>query len=223
MARMIHLWSLKTRIPVLNAYKLAKTVPHDTNQVLWTYPQVAQFLEVAYSKWEWRNVGIIVQLCYEWVQRPLTIVHLLWEDLDLDNSIVKLNQMNGSSIYMEIEDATVKLLDKQKEDFNFQDYVVPTPKPFRGQYLPYRYDRLSHDVADIRTAARLPKDLRINALRQTGIMELYEAGTDKEQIADLIGYSCKSSVQQPIKAILKRPSDFARKRRDRARRYKKEH
>ena len=44
--------------------------------VIWTHDQVVSFLDTAFTKFEWRNIGLIVMMCYEWGQRPIDIRNL---------------------------------------------------------------------------------------------------------------------------------------------------
>ena len=37
-------------------------------KVVWTHDDVIKFLDVAYSDFEYRNLGLIVQMAYEWCQ-----------------------------------------------------------------------------------------------------------------------------------------------------------
>jgi len=92
----------------------------------WNKKEIVAFLSHSYSKFEYRNIGIIIQLAYELRQQYKEIFLLKWCDVDLtwDNNILIL-------------------LDKQKEDFGFQEYVAPQIRPHKGKYIPYSKYRFS--------------------------------------------------------------------------------
>ena len=79
---------------------------------LWTKAEVVAFLQHAYSKFEYRNVGVITQIVYE-LQPPRLefkqIFEWTWEDVDDEWSSNLLHTLK-----------------QQKEDFGFQQYIAPT-------------------------------------------------------------------------------------------------
>ena len=89
---------------------------------LWTKAEVVAFLQHAYSKFEYRNVGVITQIVYE-LQPPRLefkqIFEWTWEDVDDEWSANLLHTLK-----------------QQREDFGFQQYIAPQIKPFRGEYIP---------------------------------------------------------------------------------------
>jgi len=118
---------------------------------LWTRAEVVAFLQHSYSKFEYRNVGVIAQLVYE-LQPPRLefkdVFELTWDDVDI--------KWDAGLLYT---------LEQQKEDFGFQDYIAPQIKPFRGEYIPYtkyRFSKVARRI--IKSADTLRKDLRMRYL-----------------------------------------------------------
>ena len=118
---------------------------------LWTRAEVVAFLQHSYSKFEYRNVGVIAQLVYE-LQPPRLefkdVFELTWDDVDI-----------------KWDAGLLHTLEQQKEDFGFQDYIAPQIKPFRGEYIPYtkyRFSKVARRI--IKSADTLRKDLRMRYL-----------------------------------------------------------
>ena len=77
----------------------------EPRSVIWTHDQVLSFLDTAFTKFDWRNIGLIVLMCYEWGQRPVDIRNLTWDQLDLDEAIVKITYPRESDSTLFIEAA----------------------------------------------------------------------------------------------------------------------
>ncbi len=56
------------------------------------HDQVITFLDKAYSEFKWRNIGLIVHMCYEWGQRPVDIRNLTFSQIDWDKRKVDITQ-----------------------------------------------------------------------------------------------------------------------------------
>ena len=118
---------------------------------LWTRAEVVAFLQHSYSKFEYRNVGVIAQIVYE-LQPPRLefkdIFEWTWDDVD-DNWCASL----------------LHTLEQQKNDFGFQDYIAPQTKPIKGKYVPYtkfRFSKVARRI--INDAPTLRKDLLMRYL-----------------------------------------------------------
>ena len=60
-------------------------------KMVWSHGEVNKFLDVAYSDFDYRNVGLIIHMAYEWCQR-LGDMRNRWENLDLDKQQLTLEQ-----------------------------------------------------------------------------------------------------------------------------------
>ena len=123
-----------------------------TSMRKWKKEEVVAFLQHSYSKFKYRNVGLISQMSYE-LQLPFKpILQWTWED-----------------IYMLIDgtwdENLVKLIDKQKEVFGFQPLVAPQITPIKGEYVPYtkfRFSKVARKIID--ESPNLDKELLMRYL-----------------------------------------------------------
>jgi hypothetical protein len=117
----------------------------------WTKAEVVAFLQHAYSKFEYRNVGVISQIIYE-LQPPRLeykdIFKWTWSDVD--------NEWDAGLLHT---------LEQQRNDFGFQDYIAPQIRPIKGEYVPYtkfRFSKVARRI--INDTPTLRKDLRMRYL-----------------------------------------------------------
>ncbi len=118
---------------------------------LWTRAEVVAFLQHSYSKFEYRNVGVIAQIVYE-LQPPRLefkdIFKWTWDDVD---------SAWGAGL--------LHTLEQQRDVFGFQDYIAPQTRPIKGEYTPYtkyRFSKVARRI--IKTAPTLRKDLLMRYL-----------------------------------------------------------
>jgi|TARA_R110000782_G_scaffold152299_1_gene244944 integrase len=187
-----------------NPFMSVKRVSTKPRKVVWTKEQVTTFLAQSYQKFEHRNVGLIVQMSYEWGQRLGDMRLLTWDCLDLDGQRVDIEQSKrGASVHLPIsEDLTLMLL-QQKEDFDFQDLVVPNVVPVGGAYLAYGLKYLSYLGRKIIQDAGLPDHLRMMDLRRTATTEMVEAGVSLPQIMAVTGHTNPQSLMPYMKNTFK--------------------
>ena len=114
---------ISMEIMTLNPMARVRKRHSEPRSVVWTHDQVLSFLDSAFTKFEWRNIGLIVLMCYEWGQRPIDIRNLTWDDVDLDERVVKIKQTKrGAEVELPIPDNLVGMLSEQKGDWDFQEY-----------------------------------------------------------------------------------------------------
>jgi len=164
-------------------------------RVRWTQEQIERFLDVAYSDFSYRSIGLIVHMAYEWAQRVGDIRVLTWDALDLDAQRVDLVQSKrNAEVHLPITDDLTQMLLQQKEDFGFQQYVAPKPRPVAGAYVPYPVDQIDDILNRVKQIAGLPAELTAMDLRRTAITEMAEAGVDAIGIRMVSGHSNLASV-----------------------------
>ena len=172
-------------------------------KVMWTQDQVRMFLDMAYSKWKWRNIGLISHMAYEWCQRVGDMRTLKWISVNLDEQLLTLEQSKRrAEVFLPISDNLARMLRKQKDDFGFQEYVAPSVKPFKGGYRPYSSTQVSAFANQIKDACGLPSELQIMDMRRTGITEMVESGVDITQIMSVSGHQNVQSVTPYVKHTL---------------------
>ena len=172
--------------------------------VIWTHDQVMKFLDVAFTKFEWRNIGMIVLMCYEWGQRPVDIRNLKWDEVDLDERFVTITQSKrGAVVELPIPDNIFEMLSEQKEDWDFQQWVVPYHKAADRSYRPLTVYNMTALLAEVKATAGLPDDLRVGDLRKTAIVQMIESGVDQLAIQSVSGHKSVASLNPYNKFSLK--------------------
>jgi integrase len=167
---------------------------------VWSKDEVRQFLDTAYSQFDYRNVGLIVHMTYEWCQRLGDMRMLTWDMFDLAEGKLYLEQSKRrAQVTLPISDDLKAMLVQQHEDFSFQKWVAPRPKPVNGEYEPYSMERLSKYGRQIMREANLSDELRLMDLRRTGTTEMIEAGVGMAQIMSVTGHSNPQSVKPYMK------------------------
>ena len=202
-ARKIYSFAMEMGYVETNPFSTFKRKATQVRKVVWTKEQVKQFLDTAYSKFRWRNMGLIVQMSYEWCQRVGDMRMLEFENIDFDKQILNLEQSKRRAlVHLPISDELTEMLQQQHKEFGFQKYVAPYPYPFKGLYKTYSLTRLSKVARDVMNASELPKELRIADLRRTGTTEMVEAGVPMGQIMSVTGHANPSSVKPYMKNTL---------------------
>ena len=175
-----------------------KTPPQ--RKVVWTEDDVRQFLDTAYGEFQWRSIGLIVHMAYEWCQRLGDMRLLEWDNIDLEEKKLYLEQSKRrAEVTLPIEDDLYSMLVQQEQDFGFQRYVVPRTTPVQGQYHPYSMERLSKAGRAVMREAGLSDELRLMDLRRTGTTQMVEAGVPMGQIMSVTGHSNPQSVKPYMK------------------------
>ena len=165
-------------------------------KMVWSHGEVNKFLDVAYSDFDYRNVGLIIHMAYEWCQRLGDMRNLRWDNLDLDKQQLTLEQSKRrADVFLPITDNLTAMLKEQKSDFGFQPWVVPHPMPVKGEYKPYAMERLSKVGRKIMRLAKLPEELRLMDIRRTGITQMIDKGVPLPQIMAVSGHTHVSSVK----------------------------
>ena len=184
----------------INPFANVKRKSAPQRKVVWTEDDVRQFLDTAYSTFEWRSIGLIVHMAYEWCQRLGDMRLLTWDNLDLEARKLYLEQSKRrAEVTLPIEDDLLEMLTQQEQDFGFQQYVVPRTSPVQGQYHPYSLERLSKAGRAVMREAGLSDELRLSDLRRTGTTQMVEAGVPMGQIMSVTGHSNPQSVKPYMK------------------------
>lgn len=191
-------WKHAMRYDVMihNPISLVQTVAEKPRRVHWTREQVSIFLDTAYSDFRWRSIGLIVHMAYDWGQRIGDIRLLTWDSIDLNECRIDMTQSKrNAEVHLPISADLCQMLRQQKEDFGFQQYVVPRVKPRAGAYTPYDKEEVSLYINDILDEANLPKELTAMDLRRTAVTEMMEGGVDLVGIMQVTGHQNAASVK----------------------------
>ena len=163
--------------------------------VTWSHDQVISFLDMAFTKFEWRNIGLIVMMCYEWAQRPIDIRNLTWDKLKLDEKIVTITQTKrGATVELPIPEHLEAMLTQQEEDWGFQPYVVPNHRASDGAYRALNVSQMTHLLKQVKDAVGLPDELQVGDLRKTVIVQMIASEVDHLAIQSVTGHKHVSSL-----------------------------
>jgi len=183
-----------------NPMSKVKKLKHEPYTPIWKREQVELFLDTSFNRFEWRNIGLLVMMCYEWAQRPTDICHLQWDNLDLDNAKVKIKQSKrGAVVEMPIEEPLLTLLREQKKDWGFQKLVVPYHRVSDKAYIPLNPTIFGPILRQVKQECGLPEELKVGHLRKTAITEFVEAGVDSTGIMQVTGHKNLSSLNPYMK------------------------
>lgn len=188
--------SMRYDVMIHNPVSLIKTVTSQPRRQTWERQHVKQFLDVAYSDFRWRSIGLIVQMSYEWGQRVGDMRLLDWSSVDLSSCRLDLTQSKrNAEVRLPIGTALCSMLRQQKEEMGFQDFVAPFPNPSHGEYRPYTKQQIGHDINAVLAEANLPHELTAMDLRRTAVTEMMEGGVDLANIMQVTGHQNVASVR----------------------------
>tara|TARA_R100000908_G_scaffold16135_1_gene6077 strand:- start:271 stop:1155 length:885 start_codon:yes stop_codon:yes gene_type:complete len=187
-----------------NPFAIVRRRSTEPRRVVWGREDVKRLLDVAYSDFSTRNIGLIAHMAYEWCQRVGDMRLLTWDRVDFTNRSVHIKQSKrNAEVFLPIEEDLYGMLVEQEKDFGFQPYVAPRPEPYQGEYLPYSVYKLPHYARRLMDAADLPPELRLSDLRRTGTTEMVEAGVGIGQIMSVTGHANPQSVKPYMKNTYK--------------------
>ena len=187
-----------------NPFAIVRRRSTEPRRIVWGREDVKRLLDVAYSDFSTRNIGLIAHMAYEWCQRVGDMRLLTWDRVDFTNRSVHIKQSKrNAEVFLPIEEDLYGMLVEQEKDFGFQPYVAPRPEPYQGEYLPYSVYKLPHYARRLMDAADLPPELRLSDLRRTGTTEMVEAGVGIGQIMSGTGHANPQSVKPYMKNTYK--------------------
>ena len=188
--------AMRYDVMIHNPISLVQSVNEKPRKVHWSREQVSLFLDTAYSDFRWRSIGLIVHMAYDWGQRVGDVRLLTWDSLDLNECRIDLTQnKRNAEVHLPISQGLCAMLRQQKEEFGFQEYVVPRVKPRAGAYTPYDKEEISLHINKILEEANLPKELTAMDLRRTAVTEMMEGGVDLAGIMQVTGHQNTASVK----------------------------
>ena len=201
--RIVFNHGLREELCVINPFSNVRKRPTERRKVVWGREDVRKFLDAAYGDFNTRNIGLIAHMAYEWCQRLGDMRLLTWDAIDFEAKTVYIEQSKRKAeVHLPIEDDLFDMLVQQEEDFGFQKYVAPRPKPREGVYIPYSMTKLPLHGRKLMDQAGLSRELRLSDLRRTGTTEMVEAGVGMAQIMSVTGHANPSSVKPYLKNTL---------------------
>ena len=178
-----------------NPMRRVKKRTSEPRSVIWKHEQVMSFLDTAFTNFDWRNIGLIVLMCYEWSQRPVDIRNLTFNNINWKDRFVTIKQTKrGATVELPITDELYPMLEQQFQDWGFQDYVVPHHRASDGAYRPLTVLQMTTLLKEVKATAGLPDDLQVGDLRKTGIVQMIEGQVDHLAIQSVTGHKNVSSL-----------------------------
>ena len=129
----VYRYAIDMEYATVNPFASVRRKTPAQRKVVWTEDDVRQFLDTAYSEFQWRSLGLIVHMAYDWCQRLGDMRLLTWDNFDLEERKLYLEQSKRrAEVTLPIDDDLLEMLTQQEQDFGFQQYVVPrtTPKHY---------------------------------------------------------------------------------------------
>ena len=195
-ASTLYNYAIDREYVTFNPFSHVKKKTSAQRKIVWEHDHVIKFLDTAYAEWKWRNVRLIVQMTYEWVQRLGDIRTLKWENIDFEGKRIDLEQSKKrAAVSLPISEELLTMLTQQHDDFGFQQYIAPMIVPTRGEFIPYSKQRLSKIGREIIRQAELPNELWLMDLRRTGATQMNDAGVSMGQIMSVTGHVNPQSVK----------------------------
>ena len=203
-SRLMFNHGLRMELCTINPFENIRRRTVERRKTVWSREDVQRLLEVAYSDFSTRNIGLIAHMAYEWCQRLGDMRMLTWDNIDFETQTVEIEQSKRhADVHLPIEDDLFEMLKQQEQDFGFQKYVAPRPYAIKGEYSPYSLTKLPKYGRKLMDAAGLSKELRLSDLRRTGVTEMVEAGVGMGQIMSVTGHVNPASVKPYMKNTLK--------------------
>lgn len=202
--RLLFNYAIRNGFTTHNPFAHVKPQKHKSRKVVWEREHVRAFLNTAFSSFEWRNVGLIVNMAYEWGQRLGDMRTLTWDAYNLETGVLTLTQSKrGANISVPTSDGLKAMLDQQYKDFGWQPYIAPQPKSIKGTLRPYTLTGLSRIGAAIMEASDLPEELTLMDLRRTAISEMVEVGVPISSIMAVSGHATPTALSPYMKHTLR--------------------
>ena len=193
--RLLFNYAIRHGFIFFNPYSYVRKQPRKRRKVMWNREDVRAFLNTAFSRFKWRNVGLLFYCIYEWGQRTGDICNLKWEQVDMEKRFVAITQKKkGSTVKLPMSDGLYSIFMQQKRDFIKQQWVAPQLQRRDGRWVPYSVAVINDYFSQIKEAAGLSSELQLRDLRRTAITETIENGGDALQVMMLSGHNSVASL-----------------------------
>jgi len=186
----------------------SKPAPRNT---VWRTENFSTFLTAAFNEPKWRNVGLLVRINVELGQRIEDIRLSEWDNYDLKEKlytrevILKTNERIAG---IPMSDTLVQMLVEQKEVYDFQSWVVPSPVTL----APYSEQAISRTFRLIMNAAGLPSKLQLRDIRRTVLTDLANHGATDTEIMAYSGHKSRESLMPYVCISTQQARNAAEKR-----------
>ena len=197
--RMLFNYGIRLGYINFNPFSQVKKKSVGKRKTMWSREYVRAFLNIAFSKWEWRNAGVIFYIMYETAQRSSDVIKLKWEDINFDKAYFTVKQSKrGATVKIPISAGLLNILKQQHVDFGMQSFVAPRMVRYQGKWCHYSIQTINNIFKRIKEEAGVPEHLQMRDLRRTALTETLEGGADAVTLMQLSGHQSIASLNPYI-------------------------
>ena len=119
--RIVFNHGVREELCMVNPFAIVRKRAAEKRKVVWGREEVQKFLDVAYSDFKTRNIGLIAHMAYAWCQRLGDMRLLTWDSIDFESARVHIEQSKRrADVELPIDDDLLDMLKQQEKDFGFQ-------------------------------------------------------------------------------------------------------
>tara|TARA_R100001594_G_scaffold89453_1_gene123862 strand:+ start:196 stop:1137 length:942 start_codon:yes stop_codon:yes gene_type:complete len=192
----VRAWNVLLKYDMLegrNPWQFVERAKDAPRNKVWTLEQFGEFLTTAFSVPKWRNIGLLVRINVELGQRVEDIRLSTWINYDLKEKLYTrevIQKTKERIAGIPISDDLVQMLEDQKQDYAFQDWVVPHPIRLK----PYSENNIARVFRQIMNATNLPRELQLRDIRRTVLSDLADRGCTETEIMSYSGHKNRESL-----------------------------
>ena len=195
----VRVWNVLLKYDILekNPWRFVERSKELPRNNTWKTEDFQKFLETAFSVPKWRNIGLLVRINVELGQRIEDIRLSTWKNYDLDEKLYMREVIQKTKERIPgipMSDALTHMLRDQKQDYAFQEWVVPHPMKLK----PYSENNISRVFRSIMRLAGLPNELQLRDIRRTVLTDLANHGATDTEIMSYSGHKSRESLSPYI-------------------------
>jgi integrase len=199
--RLLFSYAIRNGFTTFNPFTNVKRRSDRPRRTVWSKDDIKAFMDTAFSKYEWRSIGLIVYTAYVSAQRLGDMRMLTWSNYNLDTGVLTLEQSKRRArVAIPLSSTLQTMLAQQHADIGWQQYMFPAPK---SPLKPYTLTGLAQSGREVMEAAGLSNDLQMMDLRRTAITEMVDAAVPISNIMSMSGHATPHSLTPYMKATLK--------------------
>ena len=206
-------WNVLMRYDLLirNPWQFVERAKPEPRNTVWSSKDFRLFLETSFAEPKWRNIGLLVRINVELGQRIEDIRLAKWENFDLEDRLYRreiIEKTKERIPGIPLSDNLVKMLEQQKEVYDFQEWVVPHPFTL----VPYKEGQISKGFRCIMSSADLPSRLQLRDIRRTVLTDLANSGATDTEIMAYSGHKNRESLNPYVRISTEQARNAAAKR-----------
>ena len=199
--RLLFSYAIRNGFTTFNPFTNVKRRSDKPRRTVWSKDDIKAFMDAAFSKYEWRSIGLIVYTAYVSAQRLGDMRMLTWSNYNLSTGVLTLEQSKRRArVSIPLSKTLQVMLTQQHSDIGWQTYMFPAAK---SPLKPYTLTGLAQTGRDVMVAAGLSSDLQMMDLRRTAITEMVDAAVPISNIMAMSGHATPHSLTPYMKATLK--------------------